>query len=66
MVALFVTQAQQQLVKDRNTLIQKICQIGQGKRANLPIPVQQVLADLTSFILRFTDLIHDIARDDRG
>jgi hypothetical protein len=65
-VALFVKQAQQQLVKDRNTLIQKICQIGQGKRANLPIPVQQVLADLTSFILRFTDLIHDIARDDRG
>ncbi len=66
MFALFVKQAQQQLVKDRNTLIQKVCQIGQGKRANLPTPVQEVLADLTNFILRFDDLIHDIARDDRG
>ncbi|MGB1591434.1 MAG: hypothetical protein ACPIOQ_01685 [Promethearchaeia archaeon] len=53
-----IQQAQQQLAKDRNKLIQKICQIGQGKRANLPIGVQQVLADITSLILLLTDLIH--------
>ena len=55
---LTISQAQQQLAKDRNTLIQKICQIGQGKRANLPLGVQQVLADLTSLILLLTDLMH--------
>jgi hypothetical protein len=52
-----IQEAQQKLVTYRNKLIRQICEI-KGNGVQLPQLVHDLIADLTSVILCFTDLIY--------